>query len=158
MLSYSSLHGPPYAKPPLKWSPRINWHIPLKLRMALFGKRKLNVLISFTAHWCLKWKNCVGWLLSSIAFQFYSVSRFTLADCVLTFPPWKGKPPHFSQYWKPFLQHLTNPMHREVDSLGLGSTVLFSTIRCILNTVWNMLLISKLKRLVISRDQRVFQK
>lgn len=89
-----------------------NWHISLKIRMVLFGKRKLNVLVSFTAHWCLKWKNRIGWLLSSIAFQFYSVSHFTLADCVLTFLPWKGKSPNFSQYWKLFPQHLNRPIHR----------------------------------------------
>lgn len=158
MLSLFSLHGPPYAKAPLKWGPHSNWHISVKLRMVLFGKRKLNVLISVSAHWCLKWKNCIGWLLSSIAFQIYSVSNFTLADCVLTFLPWKGKSPHYSQYWKPFLQHLNRPIHREVDSLGLGSTMLVSATRCILKTVWNMLFISKLERPVISRDQWVFQK
>ena len=103
MCSFFGLHGLPYAKVPLTWGPRSNWHTSLKLRMVLFGKGKMNVLVRFTADWCLKWKNCIGWLLSSIAFRFYSVSHFTLADCVPTFLPWKGKSPHFSQYWKPFL-------------------------------------------------------
>lgn len=110
-----------------------------------------------TAHWCLKWKNCIGWLLSSIAFQFYSVSHFTLRDCVLTFLPWKGKSPHFSQHLKPILQHLNGPVCNKVNPLVFRSTMLFSAISCILKMAWNILLISKLKRQVIGRDQWVFQ-
>lgn len=41
MFSFLGLHGPPYAKVPIKWGPRSKWHISHKLRMVLFGKRKL---------------------------------------------------------------------------------------------------------------------
>lgn len=110
--------------------------------------------ICFTARWCLKSKNCTGWWLSSIAFQSYSVSHFTVSDCVLAFLPWKGKSPHFSQYWKAFLQCVNRPIHREVDPLGFGSTMLFSAIRCILRIVWNTHF--QLQRPVIPRDHWFF--
>lgn len=103
MFSFLGLHGPPYAKVPMKWGPWSKWHISHKLRM---------VRICFTAHWSLKSKNCTGWWLSSIAFQSYSVSHFTVADCALAFLPWKGKSPHFSQYWKAFLQRVNRAIHR----------------------------------------------
>lgn len=110
--------------------------------------------ICFTARWCLKSKNCTGWWLSSIAFQSYSVSHFTVSDCVLAFLPWKGKSPHFSQYWKAFLQCVNRPIYREVDPLGFGSTMLFSAIRCILRIVWNTHF--QLQRPVIPRDHWFF--
>lgn len=70
------------------------------------------VRICFIAHRSLKSKNCTGWWLSSIAFQSYSVSHFTVADCALAFLPWNGKSPNFSQYWKAFLQRMNRPIHR----------------------------------------------
>lgn len=131
MFSFLGLHGPPYAKVPMAWGPWSKLHIPHKLRMVLLGTHLLHCSLM------LKIKNCTGWWLSSIAFQSYSVSHFTVADCVLQIVSWKGKSPHFSQYWKAFLQCVNRPIHREVDPLDFGSTMLFSAIRCILRIVWN---------------------
>lgn len=132
MFSFLGLHGPPYAKVPIKWGPRSGtYHTNLEWYFLVNAS-------CFTARWCLKSKNCTGWWLSSIAFQSYSVSHFTVADCALAFLPWKEKSPHFSQYWKAFLQHVNRPIHREVDPLDFGSTMLFSAIRCILKTAWNI--------------------
>lgn len=95
MLSFISLCGPPYAKAPLKWGPRSKWHISLTLRMILFGKCKLNVLISFHCSLMLKMKE----LHRMIAFLYC----FSILFC-FTFHTWrlcpyfsslKGKIPSF---------------------------------------------------------------
>lgn len=42
MFSFLGLHGPPYAKVPIKWGLGSKWHISHKLRMVLFGMHLLH--------------------------------------------------------------------------------------------------------------------
>lgn len=131
-------------------------HISLKFRMALFCKCTVNVLISF--HWSLMLK--MKELHRMIVF-LYCFSNFLFQishlEIVLSFLRWKGKSPHFSQYWKLFIIWIDQFEER----LILLSLVKRSLVKRIMCNQWypkDAIKYTKLERPVISRDWWVLQK